>query len=282
MNTETDIIESTAEEVVENNQEIATQEDRRVVQVQGFQARDAKPANMIAAAIQSGVSVADLQGMMELQERYEKNEARKAFHKAMTVFREHCPEIKKTKKVEFGHKEGVGKTSYKHADLAGTIDQIKGAMVKAELSHSWRSKVEKGLVYVTCVVTHRLGHSEETTLFAAPDDSGKKNAIQQMASTVTYLERYTLFSLLGLAASEDNDGGSFDDGEVELITEEQAADLSSKIEEVYDTEEKRAKFWKWLTSQTGATKPSELSVKNYQPTLRALDARQKAVNNADD
>jgi hypothetical protein len=41
---------------------------------------------------------------------------------------------------------------------------------------------------------------------APPDDSGKKNPIQQIASTVSYLERYTLFAITGLAPQEDDDG----------------------------------------------------------------------------
>ena len=54
---------------------------------------------------------------------------------------------------------------------------------------------------MTCVLSHRDGHFEETTLTAGRDDSGKKNAIQQVGSTITYLQRYTLKAALGLAAA---------------------------------------------------------------------------------
>ena len=56
-------------------------------------------------------------------------------------------------------------------------------------------------------VTHIKGHSEDTTLSGPPDDSGRKNNIQQIASTVSYLERYTLFALLGLASQDMDDDG---------------------------------------------------------------------------
>jgi ERF superfamily len=60
---------------------------------------------------------------------------------------------------------------------------------------------------VTCILTHQMGHSEETTLAGAPDNSGSKNSIQAIGSTVTYLERYTLLAATGLAAANgDNDG----------------------------------------------------------------------------
>ena len=32
-------------------------------------------------------------------------------------------------------------------------------------------------IAVTCVLTHEMGHSEETTLEALPDTSGSKNSI---------------------------------------------------------------------------------------------------------
>ena len=47
---------------------------------------------------------------------------------------------------------------------------------------------------MTCQITHELGHSESVEMTAPPDDSGGKNTIQSIASTKTYLERYTLLA----------------------------------------------------------------------------------------
>ena len=63
-------------------------------------------------------------------------------------------------------------------------------------------------MHVTCIVAHRDGHFEETTLSAGHDQSGNKNSIQAVGSTITYLQRYTLKAALGLAASDDDDGRS--------------------------------------------------------------------------
>jgi ERF superfamily len=74
-------------------------------------------------------------------------------------------------------------------------------------SHSWKMNQEGQWIKVTCILTHELGHSEETTLMGAPDNSGSKNAIQAVGSTVTYLERYTLLAACGLSTKgSDNDG----------------------------------------------------------------------------
>ncbi len=69
-------------------------------------------------------------------------------------------------------------------------------------SHRWDTKQADGRIEVSCILTHNLGHSESTTLEASPDSSGKKNAIQQVASTVTYLQRYTLLAACGLATKD--------------------------------------------------------------------------------
>ena len=68
---------------------------------------------------------------------------------------------------------------------------------------------------VTCRITHRMGHSEEVSMSAFKDDSGKKNAIQQVASAITYLQRYTLLAATGLATHEqqDDDGAATGQGE---------------------------------------------------------------------
>ena len=53
-----------------------------------------------------------------------------------------------------------------------------------------------------------MGHSESVTLDAFKEDSGTKNNIQAMGSSITYLERYTLFAATGLASEEQDDDGA--------------------------------------------------------------------------
>ena len=63
-------------------------------------------------------------------------------------------------------------------------------------------------------MTHKQGHSEETELEAAADSSGGKNMIQAQASTITYLQRYTLLAATGLATKDqlDDDGRGAENG----------------------------------------------------------------------
>ena len=83
---------------------------------------------------------------------------------------------------------------------------------------------------MTCVLAHRDGHSEEPSLAAGRDESGNKNSIQAIGSTVTYLQRMTLKAALGLAASERDDDAKSATSNV--ITDEQREQLDRLIDEV--------------------------------------------------
>ncbi|MHA4915470.1 ERF family protein, partial [Enterococcus faecium] len=100
------------------------------------------------------------------------------------------------KEVGYKTKEGdfVG---YKHAELSDVTDAIGPAMAKHQLSFRWDIHQNSGSITVDCIVMHVMGHSEKVTMTGQPDASGKKNAIQQQASTITYLQRYTLLAATG-------------------------------------------------------------------------------------
>ena len=175
----------------------------------------ATPADLLRMAVQSGADLDRLERLMALQERWEANEARKAFVVAMTEFKAEPLEIFKKKQVSFITRDG-DTTSYKHAELSDVADVVVPSMARHGLSHRWDVKQDGARIVVTCTVTHRAGHSESVTMDAAPDASGKKNAIQQMASSVTYLQRYSLLAIVGLATkSEDDDGRGGPDVEPE-------------------------------------------------------------------
>ncbi len=152
------------------------------------------PMELMQIAVTKGTSVEQLSQLMELQFKWEKNEARKAFVSAMNEFKANPPEILKNKHVAY--KE----VAYDHATLDHVCKVVTAELSKHGISHRWRIEQEPALIRVTCILTHNQGHSEETTLSAGADATGSKNAVQAIGSTVTYLERYTLLAATGLAA----------------------------------------------------------------------------------
>jgi hypothetical protein len=163
--------------------------------------------DLVLTAIQKGYQPEFIEKMMDLQERHEANEARKAYNDAMSQFKEYPPKILKDKKVGYDHKDGGGSTNYSYAGLAQIAELIGRALSKHGLSATWTTKQEGNNITVTCVVTHRMGHSESTSLTAAPDASGKKNSIQAIGSTISYLEKYTLLAITGTATHDMDDDG---------------------------------------------------------------------------
>jgi hypothetical protein len=159
------------------------------------------PMELIQTALTKGANIDQLERLMGLQERWEANRARRAFVSAMTAFKADPPEILKNKNVSFGQ------TSYDHATLDHVCKQVTHGLSKHGISHRWRIEQVQGTISVTCILTHDLGHSEETTLVAGADQSGSKNAIQAIGSAVTYLERYTLLAATGLAPKNGDDDG---------------------------------------------------------------------------
>lgn len=169
------------------------------------------PAQLLAMAVQQGADLDRLEKLMDLQERWEANEARKAFTAAMTGFKSEPIQIIKAKHVEFRTRDG-DVTSYNHAELSDITDAVGPALAKHELSYRWDIQQQGAAITVECILTHVRGHSERVTMTAPPDVSGKKNAIQQVASTTTYLQRYTLLAITGMSTKGmDDDARGGDD-----------------------------------------------------------------------
>lgn len=177
--------------------EVTQQPQRAIVA-----AAPATPADIVLYAIQKGADIAQIEKFMELQMRWEADQARKAFVADMAEFKKAPPEVVKDKLVQYSG------TSYMHASLGNVTEAIVAGLAMHGFSHRWDTQQEGGQIVVTCILTHKLGHSERTTLSGTKDDSGKKNGIQQVASTITYLQRYTLLAATGIATKEqpDDDG----------------------------------------------------------------------------
>ena len=172
--------------------------------------------SLVQSIVNAGGDMANLRSMLDLQIEWEKNEARKAYVASMAAFKAEPMEILKRKLVEFTTRDGET-TSYMHAELSDVTDAVVPAMGKHGLSHRWDIKQEGGQITVSCTITHALGHSEAVSMTAAPDGSGKKNPIQQVASTVSYLERYTLLAATGMATKGmDDDGRTWAEGAAEI------------------------------------------------------------------
>jgi hypothetical protein len=181
------------------NTQLATQESAAIAQQQPT------PMQLIAqASLNPEFPMERMQQLFDLQMRWEANEARKAYNDAMNRFKASLPTITKNKHVRFETSKGI--TEYWHATHDNVVKTLVPALNAVGIRHRWKMNQDGGLMTVTCVLTHELGHSEEATLSAAYDQSGGKNSIQAVVSAKTYLERHTFLAVTGLTTEEDDDG----------------------------------------------------------------------------
>lgn len=180
------------------------------------------PADLVRHAVASGANVERLQALMDMQLKWEANEARKAYVAAMAEFKRRPLAISKDKLVSFTTSKGL--TEYRHATLGNVVEVVVPALAEFGFSHNWEVKQSGDMIQVTCVLTHSQGHSERVSLFAGRDESGSKNAIQSVASAVTYLQRYTLLAICGLGTRDQADPDGRETVEA-TITDVQAQEL---------------------------------------------------------
>ena len=157
------------------------------------------------AATDDTFSLDKLDRLLDVKERWEKEEARKAYVAALAGFKANPPQIVKSQTVDFSTNKG--RTHYKYASLGQVAADVAIGLAPHGLSHSWDVAQDKDQVIVTCILTHMRGHSERVSIAGPKDDTGNKNGIQQVGSTIAYLQRYTLMAITGLAAHDQDDDG---------------------------------------------------------------------------
>lgn len=164
------------------------------------------PMQMAYQLAARGTDVATIKEMLAIGREMEADQARRAFDAALSAAKAEIPPIIKNREVDFTSTKG--RTHYRHEDLGEIARTVDPILARHGLSYRFRTEQENGAVKVTCIVAHRDGHAEENALSGARDETGNKNSIQQVGSTITYLQRYTLKAALGLAATDDDDGAS--------------------------------------------------------------------------
>lgn len=162
------------------------------------------PMGMMMAAMNQGASLEQVEKMMDLQDRWERKEAEKAYNAAFAAFKAEAVRIIKGRKVTDGPLRGK-----EYAELHDVVDAVTPALSRHGLSTAWKlTRDEKDWLEVTCTLKHVGGHSESVSMGGPPDAGGAKNALQARASTKSYLERYTLKAICGVAEGGDDSDGN--------------------------------------------------------------------------
>lgn len=213
------------------NQALARFEERRHVQKASEPSEDQSLLTTISRiAADPNADIEKLTKVMDLYERVKSGRAKAAFDTAIAEAKAEIPPITRNAK---GHNDK------KYADFAAIARVVDPVLARHGLSYRFRTE-QTDRINVTCILSHKEGHSETTTLAGTPDTSGSKNAIQAIGSTLTYLQRYSLVQSLGLAAADDDDG-RLSEGD-KTISPEQITQLQELLIETSSDPEKFLAF----------------------------------------
>jgi hypothetical protein len=184
---------------------------------------DTSVDSLIRVALETRADVAQLERLYNLKRQVEADDAKREMSNALAQFKKNAPKLFKDAHVAYKTDKGV--TEYDHATLGAICEVIIESLADYGLTHSWNPKtIGPSRVSVTCILQHGIA-TREVTLEADFDLSGKKNVIQGQGSAITYLERYTLLAVVGLAVK----GMPDDDGRATQASENAVAILTEQI-----------------------------------------------------
>lgn len=100
----------------------------------------------------------------------------------------------------------IGRSAVKYADLAAVMSVMRKPFSDNGLSYAQGIATSGSTVTVMTLIMHESGEYLETELSAeAEPATGYVSALQQMGRAITYLRRYSLQSIAGIAAENDDD-----------------------------------------------------------------------------
>lgn len=241
--------------------ELALESEETPTQEQALQTISITPMQMINAAVESGKDLAYVERLMELERTWKADKAREAFYVALAEFKKNPVHIIKDKKnAQYG-------SSY--AGIGNIVNTTNATMAPFGLNARW--DIQQGdVITVTCILSHTLGHSESVPMSGLPDESGKKNPLQQIKSTITYLKVSTFEAVTGVVSVdyEDDDGNGAGADPIKMIAEKQALDLEAKITETGASKGALLRYYKILQLE-------DLPASDFNGAIKALEDRQK-------
>lgn len=166
------------------------------------------PMTLIAQAIKSKVPVESMEKLMDLQDRWDKKIAKIAFDEAMAEFQGVCPIIKKSSD---GGTTDRGIVAYKYAGLDAIVSQTRGLIQEYGFSYMIKTETKGDTVKSTCIIKHKLGHSESSDMEVPLGAQTKiMNRSQVVAAAMTFSKRYAFCNAFGIMTGDDDTDGKID------------------------------------------------------------------------
>lgn len=185
---------------------------------------DAMISMIERASSNPNVDLDKLERLLEMQEKIMARNAKAAYAAAFADMQGAIPEIEE---------RGKGHGNITYALWEDVNEKIRPVLAQHGFGLSFKTGRTSDKITVTGILSHREGHSEETTMELPADQSGSKNAVQAVGSSTSYGKRYVAMALLNLTSrlpvDRDDDGAAA--GRGDAITADQATALRALIDE---------------------------------------------------
>lgn len=216
---------------------------------------------LLAKAVEQGADPANIEKLLDLQERVQAREAQAQLNNALAEFQAQCPAIVKDKEV----RDRAGKILYRFAPLESVVSQVRPQLASLGLSFAFDTdQTDKG-IDVWCSIHHRGGGATRSHVFVPATKGHNTNAAQETGLAATYGKRYALINALGIVtADEDLDGAA--QAQKQPITMLQVETLETLIKKANAD---RKKFLKYL----GVDAMQDVTADLYDHAVKALNAK---------
>ena len=218
------------------------------------------------AARDPSVDIERMERLLQMHERLSAKQAETAYAEALARLQPKLPIIRERGAI----KNSSGNVQSMYAlweDIVGVITPI---LATEGFSLSFRIAHPDNKIEVTGVLTHERGHGERTAIVLPADTSGSKNAVQAVASSVSYGKRYTAGALLNLRTGElDDDGQTATTGP--KLNPEQVAQVERRLKEANVDPGTFFEFWH-------VESIDQLLAANYPIIMERLDKAAKRIN----
>jgi len=156
------------------------------------------------ASANPNIDVAKLEKLLDMQERVIKHHAEVAFSRDFARMQGQMPII-----TEQGEIKVNGQVRSKYALFEDINEEIRPVLREHGFSVFFKITSEPKSVKVQGILMHEDGHREMTEMMLEADESGSKNTVQSIGSSVSYAKRYVLCALLNITSrGEDDDGNA--------------------------------------------------------------------------
>ena len=118
-----------------------------------LQTVSSNPAMLLQMAVENGADLDKLEKLMDLQERWEASESRKAYSDAMAGFQSKLEPIVKKRDAH----------NSKYADIDDIAQSSRPILAEFGLASRLPQEQQDNTIRIICGVTHKRGHQDQTS-----------------------------------------------------------------------------------------------------------------------